>query len=243
MGRQSSKVVVGVSDVWPLRRSPVGTRRAWRQREKLQALLRGQRGPRWWEVAPAALAVLLAVGLPAAGLGWLWVDLGGWAAALAAAGLACGVTAAVRRRRAVVASRRPPRGPLTVDQLDGATDRRVRAFVGRLLVRDGWAVRGVRANDAGAVHLVGERNGRRLGCAVERGADGEAAGPAAALRPIGPAGNDPAPLLLVVSTGAFARTRVIWAARNGVRLVDRVLLERWAAGDRLEDLLDLGRTD
>ncbi|MFD4973624.1 hypothetical protein [Streptomyces sp. NPDC058424] len=44
----------------------------------------------------------------------------------------------------------------------------------------------------------------------------------------------------MVSSGTFARERVVWAARHGVRLVDRALLERWAAGEDLAVLLDLG---
>lgn len=92
--------------VWPLSRSPVGTRRAWRKREELQRWLNGKQGPEWWEIVPALAAVLAVIGSPLAGLGWLWSRVGWWAALLAAAALAYGVRAAVRQRRAVLARRR-----------------------------------------------------------------------------------------------------------------------------------------
>lgn len=74
MGRQrdGDGVVVRVSLVWTLRRSPDGTRRAWRQREELQVIQRGEYGPRWWEIAPAFAALLLALALPLFAVGWAW---------------------------------------------------------------------------------------------------------------------------------------------------------------------------
>ncbi|MFD5877030.1 hypothetical protein [Streptomyces sp. NPDC060322] len=86
---------------WPLSRSPVGTRRAWRKRRELQRWLNGEQGPEWWEIVPALAAVLAVIGVPLAGLGWLWSRVGWWTALLAAAALACGVRAAARQRRAV----------------------------------------------------------------------------------------------------------------------------------------------
>ncbi|MGW1043678.1 hypothetical protein [Streptomyces sp. NPDC002547] len=244
-----------MSDVWPLRRSPEGTRRAWRQREELQVILRGEYGPRWWEVAPAFLAALVAIGLPLSVIGWLWVRLGWWAALLATGALAYGVRAVVLRRREVAARNRRRAVRFTLDQVDAADDREFRRIVGRLLRRDGWTAKGVLVNDRGTVHLVGnDSGGRRMGCAFERGiaAAGED-GPrsAATLRPVSAAPDDdgpeetegPAPLLLIVSSGAFARERVVWAARNNVRLVDRGQLQRWAAGESLRALLDLDRAD
>ncbi|MFD4056462.1 hypothetical protein ACFXOQ_11865 [Streptomyces californicus] len=244
-----------MSDVWPLRRSPEGTRRAWRQREELQVILRGEYGPRWWEVAPAFLAALVAIGLPLFAVGWLWARLGWWAALLGAGGIAYGVRAVVLRRREVAARNRRRAVRFTLDQVDAADDREFRRIVGRLLRRDGWTAKGVLVNDRGTVHLVGnDPAGRRMGCAFERGitAAGED-GPrsAATLRPVSAAPDDdgpeetegPAPLLLIVSSGSFARERVVWAARNNVRLVDRGQLQRWAAGESLRVLLDLERTD
>jgi hypothetical protein len=100
------------------------------------------------------------------------------------------------------------------------------------------------------VHLVGTgRDGRQLGVAFERGTGGaeQGSGGRAALRPVGGAPQLPTatapgvrPLFLVVTSGTFARERVVWAARHGVRLVDRALLQRWAAGEDLAVLLDLG---
>lgn len=238
--------------MWSLRRSPEGTRREHRRREELQLRLRGEYGPEWWQVAPAFAALLVAGGLPLLFLVWLWAQVGWWATLLTAAALAYGVRAAVLRRRQALARKREQLVRFTVDQVDAADDRGLRRIVGRLLVRDGWTdVRGVWANDAGVVHLVGVRpGGRRLGVAFERGV--ERAGQdglrsAAALRSVsatpeeqaGEPAVGPPPLLLVVSSGSFARERVLWAARTGVRLVDRTALQRWAAGEHLVRLLDL----
>ncbi|WP_241779819.1 hypothetical protein [Streptomyces natalensis] len=252
MGRQrdGDGVVVGVSVVWALRRSPEGTRRAWRQREELQVILRGEYGPRWWEITPAFAALLLALALPLFAVGWAWSRLGWWAGVLAAGAFLYAFRTVVRRRRAAAARNRRR---FTLAEIDAADDRAFRRIVGRLLVRDGWTAKGVLVNDRGTVHLVGNGpDGRRMGCAFERGI--ESAGqdgprPAAALRPVSAAPDDdgpeepegPSPLLLIVSSGAFARGRVVWAARNNVHLVDRAQLQRWAAGENLRQLLDLGR--
>ncbi|MFD8025455.1 hypothetical protein ACFV6G_34215 [Streptomyces lavendulae] len=245
-----------MSDVWSLRRSPEGTRREHRRQEELQLRLRGEYGPEWWEVAPAFAALVVAVGLPLSALGWLWIRVGWWAALAAAAALAYAVRAAVLRRRAALVRKRRRAVCFTLDQVDAADDRAFRRIVGRLLVRDGWVdVRGVRVNDAGVVHLVGKRpGGRRLGVAFERGVERSGQdGPrsAAALRSVsaapevqaGEAVDEPPALLLVVSSGSFARERVLWAARTDVRLVDRSTLQRWAAGEDLAVLLDLGADD
>ncbi|GAA2111013.1 hypothetical protein GCM10009802_08460 [Streptomyces synnematoformans] len=259
MGVRARLGVMGVSAVWPLRRSPEGTRRSWRQREVLQVILRGEYGPRWWEVAPAFAGVVVGVGLPLFVVGWLWVWVGWWAALLAAGLFAYGARAVVLRRREVAARKRRraawERARFTLDEVDAADDRGFRRIVGRLLVRDGWSAKGVLVNDQGAVHLVGnDGDGRRMGCAFERGitaAGQDGPRSAAPLRPVSAAPDDdgpeeteaPAPLLLIVSSGAFARERVVWAARNNVRLVDRDQLARWAAGESLRELLDLNHAD
>ncbi|MGW3491904.1 hypothetical protein [Streptomyces sp. NPDC001054] len=233
--------------VWPLSRSPVGTRRAWRKREELQRWLDGKHRPEWWEIFAVCFA---AMGLPLIGLVWLWSRIGWGAALLAAAALAYAVRAAVRRRRAVLARRQRRTRCYSLSEIDAADDRRFRAIVGRLLLRDGWTqVRGVRISGE-VVHLVGTGpTGRQLGVAFERGSElaGQGSGRRAALRPVGGAPRLPTatasglrPLFLVVSSGAFARDRVVWAARRDVRLVDRALLQRWAAGEDLAVLLDLG---
>lgn len=179
---------------WPLSRSPVGTRRAWRKREELQRWLNGEQGPEWWEIVPALAAVFAGIGLPLAGLGWLWSRVGWWAALLAAAALAYGVRAAARQRRAVLARRRRRARCFSLPEIDASDDRRFRAIVGRLLLRDGWTqVRGVRISRE-VVHLVGTGpDGRQLGVAFERGADraGQANGGRAALRPVGGAPHLP----------------------------------------------------
>ncbi|MGP3691155.1 hypothetical protein ACTVZO_41915 [Streptomyces sp. IBSNAI002] len=214
-------------------------------------ILRGEYGPRWWEVAPAYVGLLLAVGLPLFAVVWLWVRLGWWAGLLTAGALAYGVRAVVLRRREVAARNRRSAVRFTRADIEAADDRGFRRIVGRLLVRDGWTAKGVVVNGAGVVHLVGTgADGRRMGCAFERGV--EAAGEdgprlAATLRPVSAAPDDDgrdepeglAPLLLVVSSGRFARYRVVWAARNGVRLVDGGQLLRWAAGENLRVLLAL----
>ncbi|WP_256251285.1 hypothetical protein [Streptomyces sampsonii] len=161
------------------------------------------------------------------------------------------------RSRAAMTSKRRRAVRYTLDQVDSADDRGLRCIVGRLLVRDGWVdVRGVRVNDSGVVHLVGQRpDGQRLGVAFERGAESsrqDGTRSAAVLRsvrttagiePGETAASVPPALLLVVSPGMFARSRVLWAARTGVRLVDRAMLQRWAAGEDLALLLGLGTED
>ncbi|MFF4607767.1 hypothetical protein ACFY12_34140 [Streptomyces sp. NPDC001339] len=240
-----------MSSVWPWDRSPVGTRRAWRKREELRLRVSGQWGPEWWEVLPGFAAVLVIVGLPVAVLGWLWARVGWWAPLLAAAAMAYGVRAAVRRRRALAVERQRLAVRFGLEQVDAADDRRFRTIVGRLLLRDGWTnVRGVLIRP-GIVHLVGDGHGRQLGVAFERGVErtGQASGGRAALRPVGgslplPEGaTGPRALFLVVSSGAFARERVVWAARNDIRLVDRAMLQRWAGGEHLAVLLGLGLDD
>ncbi|MEU3084094.1 hypothetical protein ABZ697_27745 [Streptomyces albidoflavus] len=161
------------------------------------------------------------------------------------------------RRRAALTSKRRRAVRYTLDQVDAADGRDFRRMVGRLLVRDGWAdVRGVRVNDSGVVHLVGQRpDGQRLGVAFERRVESSRQGgtrSAAVLRsvrttagiePGETAASVPPALLLVVSSGTFARSRVLWAARTGVRLIDRAMLQRWAAGEDLALLLGLGTAD
>ncbi|MFD8621672.1 hypothetical protein [Streptomyces sp. NPDC059513] len=242
--------------VWALRRSPEGTRRVWRQRQVLQVILRGEYGPRWWEVAPAFAGLGLAIGLPLACVSWLWVRVGWWAALPAATTVVVvGARAAVLRHRKAAVRHRQHAVRFTLDDVDAADDRAFRRIVGRLLLRDGWVnVRGVRVTDAGVVHLVGiGPDGCQLGCAVERGGKlpGGPGEGRAALRPVGstpPRGPTDSPgarppLFVVVSSGAFSRERVVWAARNGVRLVDREMLRRWATGEDLVALLGLGLGD
>jgi hypothetical protein len=231
---------------------PVGTRREQRRRAALRARLRGQYGPRWWEVAPLFVLVALLVVVPAYALGWLWSRVAWWAALLGLGALGWAGRAVVLRRRRVQARRRQTARRFTIADVDAADDRAYRRIVGRLLIRDGWQrVRGVRVNDWGAVHLVGEGpDGQQLGVAFERGVpatDGDGPRGVAALRPVIAASDTAdapgrvAPLLLVVSAGGFTRERVVWAARTRVRLVDRSLLSRWAAGENLASLLDLDR--
>ncbi|MGD6757282.1 hypothetical protein [Streptomyces sp. BH105] len=239
--------VMGVVNIWRrLGRSPEGTRRAWRQREQLQVILRGEEGPRWWEVAPAYVAVLLSIALPLAAVVWLWVGVGWWAALLAVLAGAWGMRELVRWRRAAVVERRRRSVRFGLEHVDAADDRAFRRIVGRLLQRDGWVnVRGVLVRP-GLVHLVGDGpDGRPVGVAFDRGVEHteQGSGGRAALRPVAPVLPEGAPgaeaLFLVVSSGTFSRERVVWAARNDVRLVDRTLLERWAAGEHLAALLGL----
>lgn len=245
--------MVRVSDVrWPLRRSPEGTRRNWRRDQELQLRLRGEYGPEWWQILPVFGLLLLGVAVPLFTLGWLWARLGWWAALLGAAAAAYAARAVVLRRRRAVARRRRQSVRFTLDQVDAADDRGFRTVVGRLLLRDGWTgVRGVRVSGT-VVHLVGNgRDGRQLGLAFERGVEqaGQEGGGRAALRPVSGAPllpdveAGPRPLFVVVSSGSFARERVLWAARTDVRLVDRAMLRRWAAGEDLAVLLDLGLGD
>ncbi|MFE9334910.1 hypothetical protein [Streptomyces sp. NPDC006925] len=190
------------------------------------------------------------VGLPLLGLGWLWVRVGWWAVLLAGAALAYAVWGEVRRRRALRVHRQRQAACFSMADIDAADDRRFRTIVGRLLLRDGWTqVRGVRIRGP-VVHLVGVGpDGRQLGIAFEHGAaqTGQESGGRGVLRPVGtvqvPPEHAARPLFLVVSSGLFGRERVLWAARHGIRLVDRPLLQRWAAGEALADVLDIGEED
>ncbi|MFJ2833566.1 hypothetical protein ACIPC1_39515 [Streptomyces sp. NPDC087263] len=243
-----------MSDVWwPLRRSPEGTRRNWRRDQELQLRLRGEYGPEWWQILPDFTLLLLGIAVPLFTLGWLWARLGWWAALLGAVVFAYAARAVVLRRRRAVTRKRRQSVRFTLDQVDAADDRGFRTIAGRLLLRDGWTrVRGVRISGS-VVHLVGNgRDGRQLGLAFERGIEqaGPEGGGRAALRPVSAAPllpdgveTGPRPLFVVVSSGSFARERVLWAARTDVRLVDRMMLQRWAAGEDLAVLLDLGLDD
>ncbi|OEV12477.1 hypothetical protein AN218_08135 [Streptomyces nanshensis] len=232
------------------RRASAGGRREHRQRQDLQLRLRGAYGPDWWEVAPAVVVAAGSLAVPLSALLWLWSYVGWWAAVLAFGGFAYGAWVVGRRLRALRARAGRRRERFALAEVDAADDRGYRHIVGRLLQRDGWhKVRGIRVNDSGAVHLVGEWPGgeQRLGVAFERARPGISEDPCgvAALRPVvapddGPRRQRPAPLLLVVvSSGSFSRQRVVWAARSGVHLVDRPMLARWAAGEDLAVLLDL----
>ncbi|MFE4447984.1 hypothetical protein [Streptomyces sp. NPDC056820] len=99
--------------------------------------MNGKQGPKWWEIAPAFAAVLTVIGLPLVGLGWLWSRVGWWAALLAAAALAYAVRAAVRQRRAVLTRRQRQARCFSLPEIDVSDDRRFRAIVGRLLLREG----------------------------------------------------------------------------------------------------------
>lgn len=128
----------------------------------------------------------------------------------------------------------------TIDTVDDTEYRRI---VSLLLRRDGWTqLREVPVGRSRHVTGVG-RSGVPLGLACERGDDvDDDTGHAAALRPVAAADASehvPGVLYVIVSTGRFERSRVLWAARSGVHLVDRALLARWAAGEHLAELLDL----
>lgn len=180
--------------------------------------------------------------MPVAALSWARTRLAGGLALVGILGLASVVGTLVVCWRRAAARRRRRAIRFDLRDIDAADDREYRRIVGQLLIRDGWRhVRGVRVTDH-VIHVVGERDGRRLGVAFERGAGGLGS---AVLRALAAVPSEPmgqiAPLLIVVSTGRFSRDRVLWAARTGVRLVDRHLLGRWAAGEDLLVLLGLSR--
>ncbi|MFI1734940.1 hypothetical protein ACH40E_38155 [Streptomyces acidicola] len=239
--------------LWPLRRSPEGTRRDFRRDRELQLRLHGEYGPEWWQVLPGFTLLLLGLAVPLSILSWLWARLGWWAALLAGVALAYAMRVVLLRWRRAIARKERRAVCFTLDQVDASDDRDFRTIVGRLLVRDGWTqVRGVRISRE-VVHLVGNGpDGRQLGLAFERGIElaGQESDGRAALRPVSGAPRFPdevepgsRPLFVVVSSGSFARDRVLWAARMDVRLVDRTMLQQWAAGEHLAVLLDLGLDD
>ncbi|MCZ0984052.1 hypothetical protein O1L60_45640 [Streptomyces diastatochromogenes] len=237
-----------MNTVWPLSRSPVGTRRSWRKREELQRWLNGKQGPEWWEVVPAFAAVLAVLGLPLAGLWWLWSRVGWWAALLAAAALVYAAGArcagggpcsrgAGGRRGASPPLRSTPRTTGGSGRSSGGC---CSATAGRRSAGCASAGRWCTSSATGptGASWAWPSSGEPAVRSRAAGAGGAAPG---GRRPQLPTATAPGarPLFLVVSSGTFARERVVWAARHGVRLVDRTLLQRWAAGEDLAVLLDL----
>jgi hypothetical protein len=229
--------------VW--RRTPTpGSKRAWRQRlrqiERDRLRRAGQAPPTLRQLRPALVALVAAV---VAGGFWLT-----WSAELLGLlGLVLGgslylwlLVFLVRLRGAAVRRRR---GRYTESEAASLTDGQLPAVVLSLLRRDGWQV--VSAPHQGQPRILGtDRGGREIDVTF-RPSDWEedtvTSGPGPApLRAAGTVGYGGV-VRLIVSLGNFSRGDVLWASRQGgLHLVDADLLRRWAAGERVYQLLGLG---
>ncbi|MFI9332928.1 hypothetical protein ACIGZJ_36010 [Kitasatospora sp. NPDC052868] len=221
-----------------------GSRRAWRQRERLQRRLQlqalGQAPPTLRELAPAVVALVLALVAGAWWLLWCWQLLDGLGLLLGGSAYALLVVRLVRWRGAVVRRRR---GHYTDAEAASLTDGQLPAVVLSLLRRDGWRV--MSAPYQGKPRIVGtdRRSGRGIDV-VFRPSDWEedtlSPGPAPApLRAVGTTGYGGV-VRLIVSLGTYSRGDVLWASRQGgLHLVSGDLVRRWATGERVHQLLSI----
>ncbi|MFD8851575.1 hypothetical protein [Streptomyces sp. NPDC059604] len=184
---------------------------------------------------PAFAALALAVAGPVFLLVWLYRVLGVGGLVLGVVLLSAVAVVGRRWRRATVRRRR---GIYTPAELSVLGEHGLVAAVERMLRRDGWHV--ISMPDEGRPRLYArDRGGRQLDVAFraadEAPADNAPAGPAP-LREVGRPGVDRL-TRVVISRGAYSRTDVLWASRQGgVHLVDGRQLQRWAAGASLDDL-------
>jgi hypothetical protein len=195
----------------------------------------GRYGPRFRDVLPALVAIVLvvcavvaalAVGYRTAGIG---VPLAGVAV------LALTATVAVRRRRPGIRRRL---GYYTPDELLELDTQGLALAVARMLRRDGWRVRLLPAPDRPRL-CAQDRGGRRLDVVFRPVAE-----PLPDEDPPHPhrhGGNAGAPFQLVVHRGTFRARDVRWARRQGnTCLLDGSALRRWGQGTRFGELFSLG---
>ncbi|MFF8414925.1 hypothetical protein [Streptomyces omiyaensis] len=223
-------------ELWWKRPPVPGSRRSQRDRAVAELRAQGRYGPELRDVAPAFVGLALAVVGSVFLLVWLHRTLGVGGLVLGVALLAAVAAVGRRWRRATVRRRG---GVYTPAELSVLGEHGLVAAVERMLRRDGWDV--ISMPDEGRPRLYArDRGGRRqldvaFRAADEAPAGGAAEGPAP-LREVGRPGVDGL-TRVVISRGAYSRTDVLWASRQGgVHLVDGRQLRRWAAGDSLDDL-------
>ncbi|WP_406424290.1 hypothetical protein OH809_02955 [Streptomyces sp. NBC_00873] len=212
-----------------------GSRRSQRQRAVSELRAQGRYGPTFWEVLPGFVGLGLAIGLPVGFLSWMYAELGVVGLVLGIAVLAAAAVLLVRWRRA--AARR--RGGLyTPAELAGLDDHGLAAAAERMLLRDGWHVIAMPVARRPRLYAR-DRGGRRLDVRfrpADEAADEDVPTGPAPLREAGRPGVDDL-IRVVVSKGAYSRADVLWASRQGgVHLLGGHQLQKWAAGESLDDL-------
>jgi len=228
---------------WWWRPAP-GSLRAWRQRERLQQRLQerlaGGGPPTARELRPALLALLAAVVLGTWWLVWCSQLFGTLGLVLGGSLYAWVLVRLVRWRGSVVRRRR---GRYSEAEAARLSEKRLPDTVFVLLRRDGWKV--CHAPYKGQPRIVGtDRSGQQQLDVTFRPAnwteDTLTSGPGPApLRAAGTVGHG-GTVRLVVSLGTYSRGDVLWASRQGgVYLIDGGLLRRWAAGERVQQLLGI----
>ncbi|MFE4777829.1 hypothetical protein [Streptomyces sp. NPDC056713] len=187
---------------------------------------------------PGFVGLGLAVLAPVVLLVWLHRELGLVGLVLGVAFLAAATAMGLRWRRQLLRRRG---GHYTPAELDRLSDRGLVTAAARMLGRDGWHVTDL--TEPGAPRLYArDRKGRELDVAFrpaepDRDEDvPEGTGGSAPLREVGRPGVDRL-IRLVVHRGAYSRTDILWASRQGgVHLLDGAQLQRWAQGSTLDDL-------
>ncbi|MFD5234301.1 hypothetical protein ACFWJ5_38475 [Streptomyces qaidamensis] len=170
-------------------------------------------------------------------LAWIYRGLGALGLLLGTVLLAAVGFVGWRLRRTVVRRRS---GTYTSAELARLDEQGLGVAVERILSRDGWHV--ISMPYRGRPRLYArDRGGRQLDVgfrpADKAPADEDAPTVVAPLREAGRPGVDNL-IRVVVSTGSYSRTDVLWASRQGgVRLVDGRQLQQWAAGTPLDDLV------
>ncbi|WP_234336252.1 hypothetical protein [Streptomyces sp. NRRL S-1022] len=214
-----------------------GSRRSQRQRAVSELRAQGRYGPELRDVLPGFVGLVLAVLAPVLLLVWFYRALGVGGLVLGVVLLAAAAAVGVRWRRAVVRRRG---GHYTAAELTRLDDQGLAVAAARMLRRDGWRVVDLTAREGRPRLYARDRRGRELDVAfrpvASSAATDEDEGVPAPLREAGRPGIDRL-IRVVVHLGGFSRTDVLWASRQGgVQLLDGRQLQRWAAGESLDDL-------
>ncbi|MET7843683.1 hypothetical protein ABZT45_34780 [Streptomyces sp. NPDC005356] len=215
-----------------------GDRRSQRQRAVSELRAQGRYGPELRDVLPGFVGLGLAVLAPVVLLIWLHRELGRPGLVLGVAFLSAATAVGLRWRRQILRRRG---GHYTPAELDRLSDGGLVKAAARMLGRDGWHVTDL--SEPGAPRLYArDRKGREVDVAfrpapTDTDEDApEGAGSPAPLREVGRPGIDGL-IRLVVHRGAYSRTDILWASRQGgVHLLDGAQLQRWAQGSTLDEL-------
>lgn len=213
-----------------------GSRRSQRQRAASELRAQGRYGPELRDVLPGFVGLGLGVFAPVLLLAWLYRALGVAGLVLGVVLLAAATTAGLRLHRSVTRRRG---GRYTAAELARLDDPGLAVAAARMLRRDGWQVVDLSAREGRPRLYARDHQGRKLDVAfrpVGTTDEDEAASGPTPLREAGRPGVDRL-IRVVVHLGAFNRTDVLWASRQGgVHLLDGHQLQRWANGSTLDDL-------